>query len=92
MLPIKWTKSARNNLAKIVTHISADNPEAALKIRNLIEGSVLQLADHPYLFKSGRIPGTREVVAHANYVVVYKVKSDFVEIAAVLHTRQKYPA
>lgn len=44
----------------------------------------------PYGFKHGRLSGTREMVVHPNYLVVYRV-TERVEIVMVLHTRQEYP-
>jgi plasmid stabilization system protein ParE len=35
--------------------------------------------------------GTREAVAHPNYLLIYRVGDGVVEILAVLHTRQQYP-
>lgn len=64
---------------------------AARRMREIIEASVLPAAEHPYLYRSGRIPGTREIVAHPNYIVVYRVAATAIEIVAVLHSRQQYP-
>lgn len=36
-------------------------------------------------------PGTRELVAHPNYLVVYQVGADAIEVVAVVHARQQYP-
>jgi toxin ParE1/3/4 len=91
MLPIVWRVRARDSLAGIVRHIAEHNPGAAGRIKALIEQSVLPLAEHPYLFRSGRVPGTREVVAHPNYIVVYRVTVDRIEVVHVLHSRQQYP-
>ena len=33
----------------------------------------------------------RELVAHPNYIVVYRVTDDAIEIVNVVHARQKYP-
>jgi toxin ParE1/3/4 len=57
----------------------------------LIEAAVQPLAEHPYLFRPGRVPGTWELVAHPNCVVVYRVNADHIEIVNVLHARQQYP-
>jgi len=38
-------------------------------MRQLIEASILPAAEHPYLFRAGRVSGTREIVAHPNYVL-----------------------
>jgi len=49
------------------------------------------LAEHPYLYRFGRVPGTRELIAHPNYILVYRVAADAVEVVNVLHARQQYP-
>jgi plasmid stabilization system protein ParE len=38
------------------------------------------------------VVGLREVVAHPNYVVLYRVTSSYIEVAAVVHTRRQYPS
>ena len=43
-----------------------------------------------YLYRHGRVSGTREMVVHPNYIVVYRV-THVVEILNVLHSRQEYP-
>ena len=45
----------------------------------------------PYLFRPGRVSGTRERVVHPNYIVVYQVGDDAIDILRVLHSRQRYP-
>jgi len=91
MLPIVWRGRARESLVGIVRHIAEHNPSAARRIKTLIEQSVLPTAEHPYLFRPGRVPGTREVVAHPNYIVVYRVAANRIEVVHVLHARQQYP-
>ncbi len=91
MLAIVWRARARRSLVGIVHHIAEHNPTAARRIKTQIEQSVLPAAEHPYLFRGGRVPGTREIVAHPNYIVVYRVTTDQIEIVHVLHARQQYP-
>jgi len=91
MLPIVWRRAARRNLADILGVIATDSPTAARRMKGLIEGAVLPTSEHPYLFKAGRVPGTREIVAHPNYIVVYQVEATRIQVVAVLHTRQEYP-
>jgi plasmid stabilization system protein ParE len=43
------------------------------------------------MYRAGRVPGTRETVVHPNYILVYRVTAEAVEIVNVLHTRQQYP-
>jgi len=92
MLPIVWSSDAENDLAEIISFVGERNPLAAEKLWNMLHDSVLPLSDHPYLYrKSEHVPGTREIVAHPNYVVVYQVKADVIDVLRVLHSRQKYP-
>jgi len=37
------------------------------------------------------VPGTREAVVHANYITIYRVTAEAVEIVSVVHARQLYP-
>ena len=86
-----WTADARRDAANVFEYISERNPVAAEKIADRLILTAERLVDHPHLYRSGRIAGTREAVAHPNYILVYRVGSDLVEILAVLHTRQNYP-
>jgi toxin ParE1/3/4 len=92
VLAIEWRIDARNDLAEIVGFIAKENPAAARRFTALIDAAIAPLARQPYLFRrSERVPGTREVVVHPNYVVVYRVQSTKIEILAVAHSRQQYP-
>lgn len=91
MLKISWRPTATDDLAEIVAFIAEHSVQAARTIKQRIESAVLPLAEHPYLYRSGRVPGTRELVAHPNYVVVYRVTDTAVEVVNVLHSRQEYP-
>jgi len=91
MLPIFWSAAALDDLNAITDYIANHNVHAAIAMHDLIEESVNPASEHPYLYRPGRIEGTREIVAHPNYVVVYEVRDDHIEVMAVLHTRQEYP-
>lgn len=71
MLPVVWSKSALQDLEDITTYVSVGNEAAAEKLRERIELSVLPAAEHRYMFRAGRREGTREIVPHPNYIVVY---------------------
>lgn len=86
-----WRAAAREDLTEIIRYIAGRNPAAARRMRRLIEDAVRPLAEHPFLFRAGRVAGTRELVAHPNYIVVYRVTDDAIEIVSILHARQQYP-
>lgn len=72
-------------------HIAQDNPDAAEALANDIEAKAEKLRTFPEMFKLGRKRGTRELVAHKNYIVVYRVTNSQVEILRVKHAAQQWP-
>jgi Plasmid stabilization system protein len=91
MLPVVWLDSAIADLTEIITFVAGENPGAARRLKSRLESATLPLSEHPYLYPGGRVSGTRELVAHPNYVLVYRVAPAQVEIVSVLHSRQEYP-
>lgn len=93
MLPVEWNATATDDLANIIAYIANENLPAALKMRERLETVVQQLAFMPYMFPmSTRVKGLRELVAHPNYVILYRVLADKVEIVAIVHARQNLPS
>ena len=91
MLPVEWRPQALDALEDIAAYLSERNPYAAEALQRAIEEAVEGLPQHPYLYRPGRVPGTREAVVHPNYLVVYRVATDHIAILDVLHARQEYP-
>ncbi|MGO9266616.1 MAG: type II toxin-antitoxin system RelE/ParE family toxin [Candidatus Binataceae bacterium] len=56
-----------------------------------IETKVGKLAEHPKLYRPGRVAGTREMVVRRNYIVVYAEDVLAVTILRVLHAAQQWP-
>lgn len=91
MLRLVWSAEALDDLETIIGYIAERNVAAAERLHGSIEHAAEQLPEHPYLYRVGRVPGTREAVVHPNYILVYRVDVDVVDILAVLHARQLYP-
>ena len=91
MLLVKWRPEAIVALTEIIDFIEQYNPVAATSLHRIIVAATEHLSSMPYGFKQGRLSGTREMVVHPNYLVVYRVMEQ-VEILTVLHTRQEYPS
>lgn len=91
MLPLVWLEEALDDLESIVDFIEIQNPFAAERIGHAIHHTADQLPQHPYMHRTGRIAGTREALVTPNYVIIYRVGADAIEILAVKHTRQQYP-
>lgn len=87
---VEWRPLARAQLSEILEYISDRNLVAASELYKNIEAAISALPQHPYLYRFGRVLGTREIVVHPNYLVVYRV-TNRIEIVTVLHARQEYP-
>lgn len=91
MLPIKWTDEAKTDLYTLIAFIAEENPYAAESLLEQREESILPTAEHPYMFRAGRVPGTREIVAHPNYILIYQMLNDAILVLSVVHSRCEYP-
>lgn len=91
MRSVVWLDDAISDLLEIMAYISAENPGAARRLKSRFDSTLLPVKAHPYLYPLGRIAGTREIVAHPNYVIVYRATPDRIEVVSVLHARQSYP-
>ena len=91
-LPIVWRTNARGDLAEIIRYVVNINPSAARRLRQVLMESVLPVSEHPYLYRQSQsIPGVREIVAHPNYIVYYRVTSTCIEVVNVIHSRREFP-
>ena len=90
-MKIAWATAAEQDRADIMDYIAADNPLAAIQMDECFEAAAARLADHPQLGKVGQIAGTRELIPHESYRLVYEVQVDTVWILAVVHTARMWP-
>jgi toxin ParE1/3/4 len=90
---VKWLRTALRNLDDEAAYIAADDPQAARVVVERVLQAVALLAEQPQLGRSGRVPGTRElVVLQTRYLVPYRVKRGTVEVLRVFHTSRRPPA
>ncbi|CDZ86576.1 Toxin RelE2 [Citrobacter koseri] len=98
MMEIFWTMLASQDRKRIREYIAEQNLMAAIELDERIGYSASSLAGQPYKGRNGRVEGTRELVIHPHFVLVYvvlvyEVDSQWgkVYILRVLHTAQKWP-
>ncbi|WP_459745255.1 type II toxin-antitoxin system RelE/ParE family toxin [Pseudomonas sp. 3A(2025)] len=93
---IEWRPMARDDLRSIIQYIGKDSPVRASSFGRELRDKTLPLAEHPNSGRTGRpgLPGdVRELVAHRNYIIFYRVLDDvrIVEILRVKHAAQQTP-
>jgi toxin ParE1/3/4 len=86
---IKWTRAALASVDEIAGFITKDNPTRATSFVLELQAAVTQLQAHPGMGRAGRVPGTRELVLHKNYIAIYRVRGDNVEILRLHHAARK---
>ena len=65
-----WTGLASLDRKEIREYIAQDNPAAAVALDALISEKAARLIDHSGLGRLGRVAGTRELIAHQNYIIL----------------------
>lgn len=90
-MTIEWTATALLNLADILDHITEDSPQGAAHLSAEIQAKAARIESTPTLYRMGRVRGTREAVVTENYLLVYRITPEAVQILNVLHTRQQWP-
>jgi toxin ParE1/3/4 len=90
-LRIRWRPLAEADRDAIIDYIAQDNPLAAIELGDTINERVAELSAYPKLHRLGRVKGTREMVVHPNYLVVYRIRRDSIKIVRVLHSARQWP-
>lgn len=89
---LSWTPEAIEDRDTIYDYLEARNPLAAIDLDELLSEQARLLEDHPALGRTGREQGTRELVVHSSYFLVYDVMgSGLVRVLRVLHAKQQWP-
>ena len=86
-----WTLEAHQDRRDVRDYIARDNPVAAVALDEMVTQKARILLTHPALGRPGRIAGTRELIVHRNYVLVYDVADEAVRILRLLHARRQWP-
>lgn len=86
-----WTPEAEQDRTDIWDYIAADNSVAAVQMDELFSEAAALLADHPKMGKVGRVAGSRELILHEHYCLVYEIDGDRIWILSLVHTARQWP-
>ena len=90
-MKVVWTPEALQDRSDIWDHIATDNPRAAANLDALFSEAAARLADHPKLGRPGKIAGTRELIPHENYRLVYELVGETAWVLTLIHTSRQWP-
>lgn len=83
-MKVRWLRGATRSLRAAHRGVAADKPKAAAKAAARVEIAVERFARRPAMGRTGRRPGTREIVAPGTpYVVIYRIGDGEIQILRV---------
>lgn len=90
---ILWSFEAIEDLTSLRAYIAEDDPAAARGIVLHIMHNIEQLLpDNPQMGRSGRVPGTRElVIPKTPFIVPYRLQRNVIQILRVYHGARRWP-
>lgn len=91
MKRVRRAQTYRDDLQFAMEWIKKDSPAAAARMRLLIDDQVGKLADPNFPRRRGRVAGTKELVAHQNYIVILVEDADTVTAINVVHAHRQWP-
>jgi addiction module RelE/StbE family toxin len=90
---VRWASQAEQDRADVMSYIAADNVRAAIAMDELFGAAAARLEAFPLLGKPGRVAGTRELVVHESYRLIYEIHEpdDTIWVLALMHTARQWP-
>lgn len=86
-----WTPEAELDRDSVWSTIALDNPIAAARMDEIFTDAADLLAKHPKIGHVGLIRGTRELVPHPSYRLVYEIDGDAIWVLALVPTARQWP-
>ncbi|WP_085582127.1 MULTISPECIES: type II toxin-antitoxin system RelE/ParE family toxin [unclassified Pseudomonas] len=90
-MKIIWTPTAAQDRAQIWDYLYEANPKAAADMDTRFSEAVSRLSRNPNIGPVGIIAGTREIIPHPSYRLVYQIEQEAVWILALIHTARRWP-
>lgn len=90
-MKVRWTEEAEDDRAQIFEYIADENARAAARMDSLFSEAAARLGDFPMMGRTGKIAGTRELIPHENYRLVYEIDGETVWVLALVHTSRQWP-
>ena len=91
MRKLVWRPSADDQLDLLLRYIAERDERAADRLEQRITEALDVAKNMPFIARPGRVAGTREMVVHPNYILVYEFDDSILRVLRVLHARQQYP-
>ncbi|OFC30237.1 type II toxin-antitoxin system RelE/ParE family toxin [Acidithiobacillus caldus] len=88
---VLWTPEARADRDAIWNTVAEDSPKTAARLDGLFHDAARRLELFPDSGRPASTPGTRELIPHKHYRLVYEIHENVVWILALVHTSRLWP-
>ena len=88
---IAWVPEAVKDRSDIWDYLYALNPRAAVEMDRRFSDCVEHLTLNPHIGSVGLVVGTRELIPHPSYRLVYQIDQDRIWILTLVHTSRQWP-
>ncbi|AIX73976.1 MAG: type II toxin-antitoxin system mRNA interferase toxin, RelE/StbE family [Mixta calida] len=92
-MKVLWAQEALNDRTAIWDYLEERNPLAAAEMDERFSEAAARLAEQPLMGAPGKIAGTRELIPHEHYRLVYELDEEagIVWIVTLIHTARCWP-
>lgn len=92
-MKVLWSASARQDRLAIFEYVCNEAPMAAVELDQRFSDAAAALVRFPMMGRAGSVPGTRELIPHENYRLVYDVDAEAqtIWILALVHVARLWP-
>ncbi|SER13049.1 addiction module toxin, RelE/StbE family [Rosenbergiella nectarea] len=92
-MKVRWVPEALDDRIAIWDYLAERNPLAAAEMDQRFSESANLLTEQPLMGAAGKIAGTRELIPHDHYRLVYQLdeKTDTVWIVTLINTARCWP-
>ena len=90
-MKVAWTGPAEQDRSDIWDYLTARDPQAAARLDARFSAAARRLGDFPSAGRAGLVLGTRELIPHPGYRLVYEIFGETVWILALIHTSRQWP-
>ncbi len=91
MRTLRWEAEARRQYRDTLTYIASHDAAAAERLGETIEAKLDLLRRFAEIGRRGRVARTRELIVHPNFIVIYAIRRNTIDVIRFLHARQLYP-
>ena len=91
MRTLRWEAEARRQYRDTLTYIASHDAVAAERLGKAIKAKLDLLTRFAEVGRPGRVSRTRELIVHPNYIVIYAIRRNTIDVIRFLHARQLYP-